>query len=96
LLRGNVDGRKWKHLVELGVNEFDRYLHSGQTVVTSEINGALGMLKIVSLDWVGGPIAEAAYVKLRPYVLEQDLHCFSPIYSFFSGFKVKQQPLHSG
>ena len=54
-------GRKREHLVELGVNEFDSDLNGGQAVVTREINRALGVLKVVSFERVGGPVAQAAH-----------------------------------
>jgi len=61
--------RKWKHLVELGINEFDGNLNRSQSVVAGEINRALGVLKVVGLKRAGGPVPKASHVKLRAYVL---------------------------
>jgi hypothetical protein len=78
--------RKGKHLVELGVNEFDGDLNGGQAVVAGKINRALGVLKVVGLERIGGPVAKASHEKLRAHMLQQYFHKLGLSYAFFSGF----------
>ena len=59
--RLNRRGGNWEHLVKLTVHKLHCNLHCGQAMLTGEINGALGMLKIKRLMGVGGPISQTPH-----------------------------------
>ncbi len=71
---GNSRFRQGKDFIKLTIYEFDRDLHPVERVFAGEINRTLRVLKIVGLERVGRPITEAAQVKLRADMLQQNFH----------------------
>src|ERR1035437_1916901 len=77
LALGRHARRKWrqrKNFVELAVNEFDRDLDAGQSMLAGKINGSLRMLKIQRLLRICGPVPQTAQVQPRAAVLQENFH----------------------
>jgi len=58
-----------KNLVVLAIKEFYGDLDSTDSVLVSEINSTLRMLKIVPFLWIGRPVAQTSEIQLRARVL---------------------------
>jgi hypothetical protein len=84
-VKGSRGRHRWQreNLIERAIEEFHRYLDSGDTVLMGKIDGFLGMLKVESLVRIGSPITQSTKVKARARVLQENFHALT-LFAFCS------------